>query len=178
MKPLGQYSDIHSHRADLAERGDTVVCITPDDEMLPNGTYSVGIHPWDSEDVTLSDLKRLISIARDPRVVAIGECGFDRLRGASIEVQNSLFDFHARLAKRLGKPLIIHSVRADDLLLAAARRLRPETGQWIIHGFRGKPETARLLLRAGFSLSLGERFNPETLSVIPTDRLYRETDAL
>ena len=163
----------------MAERGDTVVSISPSDPMLPRGTYSVGIHPWATEGgaPSLAELKKLVGVARDPRVVAIGECGFDRLRGGDIALQQPLFDFHAKLAARLGKPLIIHAVRSTDLLLAAARRLRPESGTWIIHGFRGKAATARQLLDAGFAMSLGERFNPELLEIIPPERLYRETDA-
>lgn len=178
MKPLSKYSDIHSHRRELATEGDTIVNIEPGEPMLPGATYSVGIHPWKTErPISLSDLKRLVATARDPRVVAIGECGFDRLRGGSVDRQSRLFDFHARLAARLGKPLIIHAVKANDLLLGAARRHRPVPGSWIIHGFRGKPLAAKQLIDAGFSLSLGSVYNPDTLSVIPPERLYRETDA-
>lgn len=178
MKPLAQFADVHSHDPAAARRGDTVVSIAPGQPMLPGGAYSVGIHPWDAADgpVPLAVLKQLVADARDPRVAAIGECGFDRLRGGDIHRQTALFDFHARLARQLGKPMIIHAVRADDLLLAAARRHRPAPGQWIVHGFRGKPQAARQLLDAGFSLSLGRKYNPETLKVIPTDRLYRESD--
>ena len=179
MKSLAQYTDIHSHCRDAALRGDTVVSIDPADPMEAGGTYSVGIHPWDtSEPLTLARLKALVAAARDPRVVAIGECGFDRLRGGDIDRQRALFDFHAKLAHRLGKPLIIHSVKSDDLLLNAVRRLRPQPGEWIVHGFRGKPEAARKLLDAGLALSLGKRYNPATLAIIPPERLYRETDSM
>ena len=180
MRPLDKYADIHSHRAELARRGDTVVNVEPGAIMEEGGTYSVGIHPWTTarRAASLAQLKQLVATARDPKVVAIGECGFDRLRGGAVETQQKLFDFHARLAERLGKPLIIHAVKADDLLLAAARRHKPAPGQWIIHGFRGKPQAAKALLKAGFSLSLGSKFNPETLAEIPPERLYRETDAL
>ena len=177
MKPLSKFSDIHSHRKELATRGDTVVSICPDDQMADGGTYSVGIHPWDSDKPAgLSSLKKLVEMARDPRTVAIGECGFDRLRGGSIDRQRALFDFHARLAKKLGKPLIIHAVRSDDIILEAARRHRPDRGSWIIHGFRGKPQAAQAFLRAGIALSLGRRFNPAVVDVIPADMLYRESD--
>ena len=47
---------------------------------------------------------------------------------------------------------------------------------WIIHGFRGKPQLAQQLLNKGFYISLGEKFNPETVSIIPVDRLLFETD--
>ncbi len=177
-RPLDRYSDIHSHDRTRELCGDTVVNIVPGESMLPGGTYSVGIHPWESgRAITLTELKSLVSMARDPRVVAIGECGFDRLRGGSPEAQRRLFDFQARLAARIGKPLIIHCVKSDDRLLSAARRLRPAEGMWIVHGFRGKPEAARQLLRAGLSLSLGERYNEATAAAIPPERLYRESDS-
>ena len=176
MKKLGQFSDIHSHNRSAALRSDTVVNISPGDEMLPDGYYSVGIHPWESDKtLTLTTLKSLVAMVQDKRVVAVGECGFDRLRGADIERQRAIFDFHARLAQRYDKPLIIHAVRSNDELVAAIRRHSP-TVEWIIHGFRGKPELARQLLREGFSLSIGKKFNAELLSVIPAERLYRETD--
>lgn len=178
MKPLSQYRDIHSHTRQKAADGDTIVNIEPGEQMIPGGTYSVGIHPWSTScPVTLNELKDLIKTARDPRVVAIGECGFDRLRGADIPTQKSIFDFQARLGQRLGKPLIIHAVKANDLLFEAIKRHRPDPGQWIIHGFRGNPESARQLLRAGFALSLGEKYNPAALQIIPSDRLYHESDS-
>ena len=47
---------------------------------------------------------------------------------------------------------------------------------WIIHGFRGKEILAEQLLRAGFYLSIGERFNPDAVRAIPDSRLLLETD--
>jgi TatD DNase family protein len=47
---------------------------------------------------------------------------------------------------------------------------------WIIHGFRGKPQLARQLINQGFYISLGELFNPQTATIIPTNRLLFETD--
>ena len=146
--------------------------------MRPGGTYSVGIHPWSTErPICLSELKQLVRDARDARVVAIGEVGFDRLHGGSIDAQRRLFRFQARLAAQLAKPLIIHAVHANDILLEEAKALRPAPGMWIIHGFRGKPEAARQLLRAGFGLSYGLKYNPESFAITPEDRKYRETDA-
>ncbi len=175
---LDIYSDIHSHDRSKALSGDTVVNILPGEPLLPGGVYSVGIHPWKSgRKISLSELKALVAASRDERVVAIGECGFDRLRGGSPESQRRLFDFHAWLAAEVGKPLIIHAVRSDDIVLAAVRRHRPEPGMWIVHGFRGKPEAAERLLRAGLSLSFGSRFNADAVAVVPPQRLYRETDS-
>lgn len=173
---LHRYNDIHSHNLSAATRGDTVVGISPGTPMEAGGVYSVGIHPWDTTaPVTLAMLKKLIAAARDSRTVAIGECGIDRLRGGDPGLQQKIFELHARLAERTGKPLIIHNVRADDLLAASMRRIGPSQ-EWIIHGFRGKPERLKALLKTGFSFSLGPDAPEELTKLIPPERLYRETD--
>ena len=174
---LAQYSDVHSHDTTRAHDGDTVVSIGPGDAVEPGGTYSVGIHPWNTlREPTLSELKALVRLARMREVVAIGECGFDKLRGGPAESQERVFDFHARLAERLGKPLIIHAVKSDDRLAAAIKCHRP-TVEWIIHGYRGNVTRARALVALGYSLSLGRRHNPAVAESIPPARLYRESDA-
>lgn len=168
MTDLSRYTDVHTHDTSRALDGDAIVSVEAGTTLLPGGTYSVGIHPWNTDrPVTLGRLRALVAAARDPRVVAIGECGFDRLRGGSPEVQRRLFDFHARLAEQTGKPLIIHNVRSTDELIAARRRHRP-TVEWVIHGFRGHPQLAAQLLRAGFSLS--------TRQPLPGIPSYPETD--
>lgn len=179
MKYLSEFADIHSHDGSRATAGDTVVSVRPGTPMMPDGHYSVGIHPWDtSEPLRCARLRALAVDARRPCVVAIGEAGLDRLRGGDMELQLRIFRLHARLAARLGKPLVIHCVRAYDLLLAEAARMRPRPGSWIVHGFRGKPELARQLLKAGIDISLGERHHPLLPGdIIPPERLHRESDA-
>lgn len=177
-RPLRSFTDIHTHDKAAAGRDDTVVNLTPDDALPPHGWFSVGIHPWDTAAgaPSLSQLKSLVRLTRNPRTVAVGEAGFDRLHGGDTDLQRRVFDFQARLAERVGKPLVIHAVKADDLLAEAIKRHKPGV-EWIIHGFRGNAERARQLLRLGFSLSLGRRFNPAAEAAIPPERLYRETDS-
>lgn len=177
-RPLDHYKDIHSHNLQIATRGDTLVSITPVTPIEDGGHYSVGIHPWTTTSgaPALSTLKKLVEKSRRTEVKAIGECGFDTLRGGDPEVQQKLFDFHARLAARTGKPLIIHAVRSNNQLFAAIKKHSPAPGMWIIHGFRGKPELATQLVKAGYSLSFGKHFNADAMKVIPPARLYRETD--
>lgn len=175
-RPLDTYADIHSHMMSKALDGTTLVSAEPDDRLLPEGHYSLGIHPWHSAGISCTLLRRLVATARLPQVKAIGEAGIDRLKGADPDAQIRLFVFHARLARQLGKPLIIHCVRAWDILLQCARALRPAPGTWIVHGFRGKPALARQLLDAGLALSFGRRYNPESMAATPSSRMYRETD--
>ena len=100
----------------------------------------------------------------------------DRLKSsAEAELQRELFRAHALLAEREQKPLIIHCVKAFDDILAMRKEITP--GQaWIIHGFRGKPQLAEQLTKAGMFLSLGEHFNTESAKTIPAGRLFIESD--
>ena len=52
----------------------------------------------------------------------------------------------------------------------------PAAAAWIIHGFRGNKEVAQSLIRHGFYLSFGEKYQEEALAVTPPERLLLETD--
>lgn len=171
-RPLRSFANIHAHGAELS--ADTVLSISPGDAMAPEGYYSIGIHPWDTP-ATADALRQLEeAVKTDPRVVAIGEAGLDKLRGAPLDEQERVFEAQIELAERLGLPLIIHCVRALDRLLRL--RKRHPSGQWILHGFRGGEATARQLLDAGIDLSFGARYNEAAYAATPPSRRYHETD--
>lgn len=178
MNVNGEILDIHTHR--LSRISNAIVNLRPDEVVQaaaihPQALFSTGIHPWNSGEATTNDIATLRMAARLPQVAAIGETGLDSLRGAPLDRQIELLRLHASLSETLGKPLIIHLVKHLDALLSEHRSLSPSQ-PWIIHGFRGKPTQARTLLNAGFLLSLGPRFNPETARYVPADRLLAETD--
>lgn len=144
----------------------------PDDGRL----YSVGIHPWYSEDVTEEQISALHEAMKLRNVVAVGECGIDALRGAEIARQVELAIVHANLAESVKKPLILHCVRAGNYIVNMHRRIRPRQA-WIIHGFRGTSGAALELLGCpGIYLSFGEYFNPKAVEVTPVSRMLVETD--
>lgn len=159
MTPL-QPVDIHTHRPPSG----------------PADLLSAGIHPWDTTLVTPADIAALESrIIAEPRIAAIGECGLDPLRGAPVARQIEILEQQLLMAERLGMPVILHVVRAWSEIIALRRRLGAQQ-PWAIHGFRGNPQLARQLLRAGFHISLGPKHNPLTAAFIPFDRLLIETD--
>lgn len=166
-------TDTHTHNPEAGP--EAIINIEPDALPLPAaGRFSTGVHPWRSAEA--AKLWPMVeAVAADKRIVAIGECGIDRLRGADIKMQQELFMRHACLAERVGKPLIIHCVRAWGELLGAYSDIKPSQ-PWIVHGFRGGPALARQLLDAGMHISLGEHFNRATAAIIPDDRLHIETD--
>ena len=144
--------------------------------------WSVGLHPWDlplycAENLRVKDeiWVELVAAAASPYIAAIGECGIDLSHGGLLATQMLAFRKQALLAERLRKPLIIHAVKAHDIITGMKKDLAPEM-PWIIHGFRNKPTIAEIYLKAGCWLSFGEKFSPESLDITPTDRLLAETD--
>lgn len=166
------FYNIHTHR-----RTEGVVSIlnTYPDEYNDDeqGFVSCGFHPWHVDGKETFD--SLEYIVQQPNVVAIGETGFDVLKGPSMEIQRVSFEKHIELSERYEKPLIIHCVKAWDWLLASHRKCDPKQ-IWIIHGFRGKPELMKQLLDKKMKFSIGEKFNEETVKLVPSESLFCETD--
>ena len=141
-----------------------------------NVRFSCGIHPWFS-DKSEDQLKQLRDIASDPRIVAIGEVGLDKLKGPELSIQTNVFRQQIEIALEFAKPIIIHCVKAWDELIALHKEYRAISGPaWIIHGYRGNPQQTKQLAKLGFKFSLGENFNKESLMFIPTDSIFCETD--
>lgn len=168
---FSKYADVHTHN--LQAGADAIINLPIDSEIPAEGSYSIGIHPWDAD--SNIDWARLRLKASNPCVVAIGETGLDKLRGAPMPIQEEVFVAHVRLSEELGKPLIIHAVGTYNRLIELRKKLHP-TQAWLIHGFRGKPELARQLVRAGFEISLGSKYNPGVPDAIPFERLHHESD--
>lgn len=165
--------DFHTHRLDST---DGIISVEPFfSAFQPGKLYSVGIHPWSSENASEELLDALSDACRRPDVVAIGECGLDRLRGGDLARQIEIFRRHIALSEELRKPLIVHSVRCTAELLAERRRSRA-TMPWGFHGFRGGPGQAAQLCGAGIWIGLGERFNTDAALVVPAGMLLAETD--
>ena len=139
--------------------------------------YSVGIHPWNADKITLPDLLEARVLAAEPDVVAIGEVGLDTTKGShsDLEKQIDILKYHVKISEELRKPLTLHIVKRFPEIIKLKKELKP-TQRWIIHGFRGKPELAKELLRHGFYLSFGKKFNPESYALTPPEKRLTETD--
>lgn len=173
--------DFHTHRLSTPPGSGIVnlphdVLLHPETFLPEEGAlYSVGIHPWWTVSDVTPLLQGLQQLLPHPQIVALGECGFDGLRGASLAEQEKIFAAQVALSEQYRLPLTIHCVRAFDHLLAVRKKLRPSQ-RWTIHGFRGKPALAQQLLAAGFDLSFGLHFNAESLRLVPPERRHAETD--
>ncbi|MDE6368228.1 MAG: TatD family hydrolase, partial [Muribaculaceae bacterium] len=150
------------------------------DGTVPDkGYFSVGIHPWSTENMDENTLDQAMDLvadkAKNQRAVAIGECGVDRLRGANVDFQIQIFKKHIELSERLKLPLIIHAVRANDIILRLKKELQPKQ-LWIIHGFRGKKEAALQYCNNGIALSINKNSKLELPQGCPLNMIFRETD--
>lgn len=167
--------DIHTHL--LPEiPGTALVCIGCGPIPQEQGHfYSAGLHPWDVTGSDEEQFRELEKLLAQPQVLAVGECGFDRLKGPSHELQEKAFIRQFELSENLGKPMILHVVRDFDTVIRLKKELKP-TQKWLIHGFRGGSEQMEQLHRSGLEVSFGLKYNPESLKIIPSDRLFLETD--
>lgn len=167
--------DLHTHTLTMSSEA-IINAASPDYALTSGGIYSVGVHPWELVEGNSDKLFGCVETsAQDERVAAIGECGIDMLRGGILFRQMLMFRKHVELSERLRKPLIIHCVRAHDIIASLRREMMPDM-EWVIHGFRGKPGVAEILLKSGCSLSFGEYFNAESLKLTPAKNLFAETD--
>lgn len=150
---------------------------------------AVALHPTRADaldDAARAEIERL---ADHPRVVAVGETGLDlywpgRLDGcAEPDAQREAFAWHIDLAKRCGKPLMIHNREADaEVLDVLEAEGAPETV--IFHCFSSDSAMARRCVDAGWLLSLSgtasfrnARALREAVPSIPAGQLLVETDA-
>ncbi|WP_083410501.1 TatD family hydrolase [Mycolicibacterium rutilum] len=150
---------------------------------------AVALHPTRANALTEDASAEIERLAAHPRVVAVGETGLDlywpgKLDGcADLATQREAFAWHIDLAKRLGKPLMIHNREADaEILDVLAAEDAPETV--IFHCFSSGPEMARACVDAGWLLSLSGTVSfknakdlQQAAALIPPDQLLVETDA-
>jgi TatD DNase family protein len=145
---------------------------------------SVGFHPHNAKDVENLDLSDMEHLAEHPKVVAYGEIGLDYFRNHSPQtVQISVFQEQLQLAKRLGKPVVIHLRDAYDDGLHMIEQAGPFPEGGVIHCFSGNREQAERALGLGFHISVPGtvtyKKNDELRSIVadlPEDRILLETD--
>ena len=147
-----------------------------------NLLYSLGLHPWFIDgDVSelLDDLRRDL---RRYQPNALGECGLDKVRGASWEIQEVAFEAQLILAQEFNLPVVIHSVRAHHHVLSTLKKIDvPKKG--VIHGFNGNMQQAMAFVDLGYKIGIGTFVCRETskklrdvAQKLPLEAMLLETD--
>lgn len=173
------YIDIHTHQhREVPHLLQLLNCIIGKG-AIPETICSVGIHPWYVEGDGNTQWALLKQQATSTQVLAIGECGLDKLTDTPWDKQIEIFECQILLANKLQKPLIIHCVRAfqETMIMLKAQKVQVPV---LFHGFNKKKEVAQALLRQGYYLSLGSAIlkgqMDDILIDLPLEKIFFETD--
>ena len=177
---MSRYNNIHTHLAATESDCTSILNVMGGfGEAVIERYCSMGLHPWHlTED--RNAFESLKKYAGQPQVIAVGECGLDKIRGPQLAVQEYYFRLQIRLASELRKPLILHCVRAFEEVLKILQEEKTMV-PIIFHGFRKKQQLAEQILRNGYLLSFGAALinNPELQTVLantPANQFFLETD--
>jgi TatD DNase family protein len=146
---------------------------------------SAGIHPHQARLATEAIYDELRGLAREGRIVAIGEIGLDfHYDYSPRDVQREVLRRQLRLAREVGLPAIIHTREADDETATILEEEGAGETGGIIHCFTGGHELARRALALGFYISFSgivafprSEVIQEVARTVPSDRLLVETDS-
>jgi TatD DNase family protein len=144
------------------------------------GNYSAGLHPWYiNAQTAVNELPLLQQYGAFKNVLAIGECGLDKVCTTDFTLQQQLFAAQIQLANQLQKPLIIHCVRAYEEVMQLLQQQRNAVPV-IFHGFNKNAVLAKQLIGKGYYLSFGKAIlqpaMQQVLQTLPADKIFFETD--
>jgi len=146
---------------------------------------SAGVHPDERRDGREVTFEELVAMARDPKVVAIGETGLDYFRvEGDTGWQRERFRTHIRAARATGKPLVIHTRAAAEDTLRLMREEGAEEAGGVMHCFTETWDVAEAAMALGFHISFSGIVtfkNAATLKDVaqrvPLERMLVETDS-
>jgi TatD DNase family protein len=149
---------------------------------------AVGIQPNSCAEALPGDWERIVAMADQPRVVALGETGLDRFWDFTpLALQQEYFAWHLQLAQERDLPVIIHCRDADADVLAMLRQAAvrgPLRG--VLHAFSGDAAMAAECVALGLHISFAgmvtytnKKFEPlrAAAAAVPDDRILIETDS-
>ncbi|PZP50893.1 MAG: deoxyribonuclease [Pseudopedobacter saltans] len=174
------FYDCHTYRFNLSKDIVAIINYKCNDKFEDGYTYSVGIHPWRVAEQNF-DMKAFVEIesfSNISNVVAIGECGLDKIVG-NMELQIEIFKLHIDLANKLRKPLIVHCVQSFNLVATLLKSVKIPV---VIHGINNKIEHLKPLLELDCYFSFGKSLlkeksiAKETVKYIAENRILFETD--
>lgn len=153
-------------------------------EAHDNFYATVGVHP-DYEDEPPLSVQQLVDLAKNPKVIGIGETGLDyfRLTG-DLEWQRERFRTHIRAAIQADKPLIIHTRSASEDTIRIMREEHADRVGGVMHCFTESLEVAMQAIEMGFYISFSGIVTfknalalKEVAQQVPLDRILVETDS-
>ncbi|MFP4663853.1 MAG: TatD family hydrolase [Bacteroidales bacterium] len=175
-----QIIDIHTHSKSGNEDYIELVSHFHRSPIPDTPWFSMGIHPWHADKTDINSLMDELH-PKAYKAFAIGECGLDRASSVSWDTQTAVFKAQIDLSEKMGKPLIIHAVKAYPDIIAMHKIKRPKQA-WIIHGYQGNQQIMEQCTDHGIYLSYGDKLMhgieslETTLKANPAGLLFLETD--
>jgi len=173
------FIDVHSHNNDEVEHIKVVAYDPSTPYLLGNGYYSIGVHPWNAASCPTHGLEAFLDNC-STLCLAVGEIGLDKRCSVPFSIQKEAFIKQLDIARKLGKPAIIHCVKAYPEMVQIAKQYSDI--QLIFHAFWGSPQIVDLLSsnsNSYFSFGIRElkrQHCDSLLRLIPKNRLFFETD--
>lgn len=112
---------------------------------------AIGVHPWYIAEAPADWAERLENLLRKNPQLWLGECGIDRLKNPDTGKPLAVLQTQIALAQKYRRPLIMHAVKADEILRPLLADLPEKT---IFHSFTGSAEWGTELQKHGFYLGL------------------------
>jgi TatD DNase family protein len=145
---------------------------------------SIGVHPHDCKDAPENYLEELEELAKNDKVVAIGEIGLDYFRNFSPkEIQQKVFTEQLLLAKELKLPVIIHIRDAYEDAYSILESFGPFEKGGVIHSFSADSEWALKFIKLGFYLGIGgpityrnNKVLSDVVKMVGEENILTETD--
>jgi TatD DNase family protein len=146
---------------------------------------TAGVHPHEARIASEARYDELRGLAREGRIVAIGEIGLDfHYDHSPRATQREAFRRQIRLARDVGLPVVVHTREADEDTVEILEGERAGEAGGVIHCFTGGLQLARRALDIGFLISFSGIVAFPRAEVIqqvaretPLDRLLLETDS-
>lgn len=141
-----------------------------------------GLHPWYAAQTPQGWLETLENFLADG---CVGEIGLDRWISPRDEgAQEAVFRAQLALARRLGRPVAIHCVRAWDWLMTILNDMGPPPAGMLLHAYGGPADLIPPLAKlgayfsfAGTTLAASRHKAREVFAACPAERLLIETDS-
>lgn len=172
--------NIHSHQISSATNEVAIINVHENFNLIGSDNfYSIGFHPWYINQYNVNAYHQLQIKAQDSNIIAIGECGLDKLCAIPFEHQLQAFDWQIQLANQIQKPLIIHCVKAYTEVMERMKYLNNKVPV-IFHGYNKSIALAQQLQTAGYYISLGAYWmnasKIQKLKQLDLNRILLETD--
>ncbi len=162
-------------------------------QQFPEVYAAIGIHPNDAGEFTLRDVDELKEMAREPKVVAVGEIGLDTYHDdVNMDQQSFAFEAQLDLASELNLPVLVHNRDADEQVGSILQKWIGRKNQeintlpanGIMHAFSSSEKFARFVIDLGFYIGAAGPITyknatekKEVFRNINKDKVVLETDS-